>query len=59
MPVVEIETRVVCVNLHVDDKGNPPPPYLEGDMIPKFYNGRWWVCWSDYVGRCEEKGDKP
>lgn len=32
-----------------DDKGNPPPSGLYGDMIPRFQYGRWWVCHADML----------
>ncbi len=42
-----------------DDNGNPPPALLQGDMIPKWYAGQWWVDWSAYARRCAENGDLP
>lgn len=41
----------------VDDKGNPPPSQIYGDMLPIWYEGRWWVCYSEYAKRKQENGE--
>lgn len=42
-----------------DDDGNPAPLVLQGDMIPMWYKGQWWVDWSAYVNACLKNGDLP
>jgi len=41
-----------------DDDGNPPPPYLQGDIIPEWHYGRWWICNEDLVKAQKAHGDK-
>lgn len=39
----------------VDDKGNPPPPYLYGDMFPHWEDGQWWVCHDSLIQHRKKK----
>lgn len=47
--------KVVSVNR--DDQGNLPPPGIQGDMIPTWYDGGWWVNHAAYIQRRREKGE--
>lgn len=39
----------------VDDKGNPPPANLCGDMFPHWEDGQWWTCWSSLMEHRKKK----
>lgn len=44
-------------SVNLDDKGNPPPPGMVGDMFPVWYDGQWWTCSELYLRRRKENGE--
>lgn len=70
-PTIQGDRVVIQSNMHpsatwpfnkppfVDDEGNPPPPFLMGDMIATWYKGRWFACHEEYVkAQKEHEGGK-
>jgi hypothetical protein len=51
------DSGMVTLNRPLRPGESIPSLDLEGDMIPKWYDGRWWVSHSDYVKHREEKGE--
>lgn len=55
---VKWQGQVVRFPDAVDDKGNPPPFGLVGDLIrPVWYDGQWWVDWCSLHKRKQQNGD--
>jgi len=39
-----------------DPDGSLPTREGQGDMIPVWYAGRWWVCYYNYI-KAKERGE--